>query len=196
MPKINRYYSSDRQDYAVGIWAQRSEFEGNIYLSQQIFLSSFPYSTEGRPNEDYRPFYVILIGPYNDIATFFERVNRNAPQLLEAGELTIFSPNHLVESLSFVQDLAAVKLPTTMTRPQQPSLSDGKVVVSATSPPYELLEISPESAADSTINYSLPLTLAPHSLAPSGFTATVEAEAYDEFEKNFRSSPAILSFSP
>ena len=79
----------------VGLFGLRSQFYGTIYDIGMGEGSSMPYrSTPGNP-ETFRPFYLLVLGKYADIAHYFDRLIAN--EFTEA-ESIIFS-QYLVSPL-------------------------------------------------------------------------------------------------
>ena len=123
------YFNQGRKGYAVGILAVRSEFNGQVYLVGNN-QGKFPYVAQGEPLEKLRPFYILFMGPYSDVAFYLNKLKDNAKGILTASESVIFSPNNLVNNLS---SLATSK--PELTREvkeklrQTKSLSNGKVAV-------------------------------------------------------------------
>jgi hypothetical protein len=91
------YFNKNKKGYAVGVLAIKSEFNGKIYLENK---DDFPYNTEGKKTESFRPFYILLLGPYNDIVHYLDQLKNNAKDIFNDSEAVIFSPNNLVSSLS------------------------------------------------------------------------------------------------
>lgn len=132
--KLNRkiqetYFNQGRKGYAVGILAVRSEFNGEVYLVGNN-QGKFPYVAQGEPSEKLRPFYILFMGPYSDVAFYLNKLKDNAKGIFTASESVIFSPNNLVKNLS---SLATSKFELTKEVKeklrQTKSLSNGKVAL-------------------------------------------------------------------
>ena len=63
-----------RKGHDVGLFGLRSQFDGTVYDIGIGEGSSMPYrSTPGNP-ETFRPFYLLVLGKYADIAHYFDRL--------------------------------------------------------------------------------------------------------------------------
>lgn len=183
--KIKQHYLNSEKKYSVGIWAVKSEFNGKVYFSSQGKLTSFPYNTEGKEAKEFRPFYVIFLGKYEDIAYYFDKLKANAaPTLISNSQLTIFSPERIVNEISHFQTLNPEGSSPT-------SLNDGKVAIEATLPPYQLLEIDNNQTESIPIQYSIPLSPSSYTLPIDAnlLKTRVEIKTFDEFEKTFQPVP-------
>jgi hypothetical protein len=61
--------------YAVGILGVRSEFDGIVYdvgLTNQYF----DYTTNSNKPETFHPFYVMVLGTYENVASYFDRLKQ------------------------------------------------------------------------------------------------------------------------
>lgn len=161
------YLNKQRKGYAVGILAIKSEFNGKVYVvgnNQEEFI----YDTQGKPMERFRPFYILIMGPYDDIVYYMDKLKDNAKDIFDGTKLVIFSPTNLVSNLS---SLATSKLELTRevkeSLRQTKSLNNGKVGVQIKdNSPIKLWNITnnsserlsiPYSVDFSPFNYSLPI---------------------------------------
>ena len=99
----NNYLNSNLVDkgYAVGVMAIKSEFQGTVY-TELSSTSQFSYNTQGKKPLQYHPFYVIFLGKYSDIDTYFTKLIKNGGELLQDSKLVIFSPRSILkETLHF-----------------------------------------------------------------------------------------------
>ena len=53
------YFNTQKKDYAVGVWAVKSEFNGKIYIQEANNIKTFNYNSGKQPDK-LRPFYVLL----------------------------------------------------------------------------------------------------------------------------------------
>jgi len=79
--------------YAVGIVAVRSEFDGVVY---DVGLENeyFPYQTNPDDPETFHPFYVIVLGTYNNVEYFFDQLKESSKSQefnLPAEQFVIFN---------------------------------------------------------------------------------------------------------
>lgn len=181
------YFNADKKDYAVGIWAVKSEFNGKVYVDELNSIKTFVYNSGKQPDK-FRPFYVLFIGPYQDIRYYFEQLQKyDANQLLANAansKLMIFHPDHIIDKVMSLEKLPE-SLPKGITRPI--SLVKDGVAVNKGNSPYELLQINSSQKEVSTINYSIPFAPSEYSLFfdPKSLKVKVKAEKFDEFAKKF-----------
>ncbi|MGK7877639.1 MAG: hypothetical protein AB4426_31355 [Xenococcaceae cyanobacterium] len=178
------YLNKNIKGYAVGILAITSEFKGTVYTTEPRVVADFKYNTAGKQLKDYRPFYAVFLGPYSDIAHYFDKLKKTRRDLIDSSKLVIFYPGQIVSEISY---LGSPPTPEGITRPV--SLHNGRVAVEVETPPYELLEIERRiEQKELPINYSIPF-------APLSYTLPIDNEsietetrimAFDSFEKNFK----------
>ncbi|MEA5583285.1 hypothetical protein VB620_18305 [Nodularia harveyana UHCC-0300] len=179
------YFNEDRKNYAVGIWAIKSEFNGTVYLQESNNLKTFAYNT-GKQSDKFRPFYVLVIGPYNDIQYYFEQLQKyDSQQLMANSNLIIFHSENVIQNISSL-DNSLTSLPKGVTRP----ISLVKAGVSVTKGNgSELLQIDNRQQDNVTINYSVPFLPSQYSLFfdtdTKSITSKVEVEKFDQFDKKF-----------
>lgn len=110
------------KDYAVGILAVRSEFDGRIcdYNSQG---SCFDYPPQNAKKEEYfqkeeffHPFYVLFLGKYGYIEKIFKELNSLDSQLFAKEQFIIFSPQLVSQKTSLVANANAPKRANGVTR--------------------------------------------------------------------------------
>ncbi|GGA57865.1 hypothetical protein [Okeania sp. KiyG1] len=185
--KIREHYLN-KEGYAAAILAIRSEFNGTVYVvgsNREDF--NFLYNTEGKAIEEFRPFYVVFLGPYEHILYYFNKLKRDGGELMKNSEFTIFSPSNIVNDLSVIGELTNPdKAIPGLRRPF--SLNNGKVAIELpTSQPIELLEINRNFQEEIAINYkvSLPI-LNQYTLPPSANSIQAkisESKFFDESTK-------------
>ncbi len=181
------YFNLDRKDYAVGIWAIKSEFNGTVYVQELNKLKTFAYSS-GKEPEKFRPFYVLFVGPYRDIQYYFDYLKKNdSQQLMVNSNLMIFHPENIINGVSSLETLPTITVPG-VNRPV--SLVKNGVSVTKDNYPGELLQIDNRQEESLTINYTLPFYAAKYSLLidtdKSLINSKVDVEKFDEFEKKFK----------
>lgn len=195
--KIRQHYLN-KEGYAAGILAIRSEFNGKVYVvgsNRDNF--NFPYNTEGKPREKFRPFYVIFLGPYKHILYYFEKLKRDGGELIKNSEFTIFSPNNIINDLSVMSELKNPGEPISgLKRPF--SLNNGKVAIEFPKrKEFELLEIIPNFSKEIPIEYKVNLPiLNEYTLPPSANSIKAkisESKYFDESTTEFISSEAIMA---
>ncbi|WP_373478992.1 hypothetical protein [Geminocystis sp.] len=150
------------QDYTVGIWAVKSQFNGIIY-NPNTGKAKFNYSTEGKTEEAFRPFYVLFIGKYEQIANYFDELKTLDKEIQNNSEMFIFPTQKvLVQNMINLGNLDERKSKSTL--PENNSLErvfaleDNNVIVSVENPdnePYELLSIVDNIEPKLTLNYQV-----------------------------------------
>ncbi|NET17734.1 MAG: hypothetical protein F6K08_35375 [Okeania sp. SIO1H6] len=190
--KIREHYLN-KEGYAAAILAVRSEFNGTVYVvgsNREDF--NFPYNTEGKPIEEFRPFYVIFLGPYEHILYYFNKLKRDGGELMKNSEFTIFSPSNIINDLSVIGELTNPDKPIPgLRRPS--SLNNGKVAIELpNSQAIELLEINRNFQEEIPIEYKVRLPiLNQYTLPPSGNSIQAkisESKFFDESTKELISS--------
>jgi hypothetical protein len=191
---IQQYYlNSDRYDqgYAVGILAIRSEFEGLIY-QEDGSNKNFPYSTQRKSPDRFRPFYVILLGRHDNITRYVEQMTTNGKDILTANastpvsHVTLFSPGRLLsEPSSLSANVVTAELQDGLQEPA--SLNDGKVVIETSDQPIKLLEIVDAKRENLSVNYQVPLKVTEYTLGinPNSIQTNIDVQAFDPAEKKF-----------
>ncbi|NEO99240.1 MAG: hypothetical protein F6K58_11265 [Symploca sp. SIO2E9] len=190
--RINRkiqehYLNSSKPGYAAGILAVRSEFNGKVYVQESRNIE-FTYNTQDRASEEFRPFYIIFIGPYSKIVSYFNEFNRT--ELLEESEenqYEIFSPNQIVNKMLYINKHQG-RLPEKGIKSRN-SLNNGKVRVELKyNQPIELLEIGKNIDEELEIQHNVDFANSKYSLPldPNFIEYKINAEVYDRFYKDFK----------
>ncbi|MEG3845347.1 hypothetical protein QT971_05355 [Microcoleus sp. herbarium19] len=194
------YLNQQKKGYAVGIVAIRSEFQGKVYIADKT-RQDFSYDTEGKKNENLRPFYVMFLGPYQDIANYFEKLKREGGQVLDGSQFMILSPNNIVSEISY---LSSPEQPLPQDLKQPSSLNDGQVAIEVNDDKKnQLLEIEKDSSQELPINYKVAFTSLSHTLPidASSIESTFKIKVFDRFNKQFeeksndQSLKSFLKFS-
>jgi hypothetical protein len=87
--------------FAVGLFAQRSQFNGTVY-DVGINNDSFDWNTNSPErkksgDKSYRPFYILMLGRYANINYFYERLLESEADILESSKFVIFD-NRVINS--------------------------------------------------------------------------------------------------
>ncbi|MDE0466388.1 MAG: hypothetical protein OYL97_04975 [Candidatus Poribacteria bacterium] len=82
----------------VGLFGLRSQFDGTVYDIGIGEGSSMPYRSNPGDTETFRPFYLLVLGKYADIAHYFDRLQANG---FSEAETIIFSRYLVNPLLSF-----------------------------------------------------------------------------------------------
>ena len=93
-----------REGHEVGLFGLRSQFDGTVYDIGIGEGSSMPYRSSASSPETFRPFYLLVLGNYADIAHYFDRLKLNG---FTEAKTIIFSQYMANPLLSF--DGAAIK---------------------------------------------------------------------------------------
>lgn len=176
------YFNPQKKDYAVGVWAVKSEFNGKVYPEENS-IKPFVYNS-GKQADKLRPFYVLFIGPYQDVRYYFGQLQKYDPhQLLANSKLMIFHPDHILDKISSLET-PPEPLPKGITSPLS-LVRDGVI---ANKGNYELLQINSGQQESLTISYSIPFSPSEYSLLidTTSLKPKVKAEKVDKFAKEFK----------
>lgn len=88
------------KNIAFGVLGIKSQFIGNVY-DVWIKRLSFEYDTTGRKTKDFRPFYVLMLGQYEDIRHYYENIKINGLDSFPEKKFIIFSANTVEKLASF-----------------------------------------------------------------------------------------------
>lgn len=91
-----------KKNMAFGILGIKSEFIGKVY-DVWIKKLSFDYDTTGRKANDFRPFYVLMLGRYEDIKHYYENIRINGLDSFPESNFIIFCAN-IVKKLASFED--------------------------------------------------------------------------------------------
>ncbi len=80
-----------RKDLAIGILAIKSDFNGKVY-GVGIQGIAFTYSTHTLKPSKYRPFYIMMLGKYEDIRHLYENMEVNGLGQIREKNFLILSP--------------------------------------------------------------------------------------------------------
>lgn len=140
-----------RPGYGVAVWGFKSEFDGLVYPPNSA--SPYPYAAANL--ETGHPFYVLLVGKVSTINDFTKQLRAQGGALLgdPHNQLSIFSPDRLVEEVTYLQG-EPKDLPENYTVP--PSLLLNGVALKDGGQPIGLLEIGSRAVGKAQIRYSLP----------------------------------------
>ncbi|MGL5875470.1 MAG: hypothetical protein ACRC2R_24425 [Xenococcaceae cyanobacterium] len=186
--KIKEHYFNNKQkDYAVGVWGIKSEFNGTVYSADRADRN-FTYNTQGKNSEQYRPFYVVFVGSYQDIANYFTKLQKESSKFSDRSEFSIFSPKHLLTEASYL------KMPTKISHDlaRVNALNNGDVAVENNNQPIELLEVLDNNSKAAVAEYQVELHPISNSLAidPNDLDIKTQVTAFDKFtKKNFKEVP-------
>ena len=181
------YYNQEDEDYAVGVWGVKSEFDGTVYSASDA-NKKFQYSTAGKSNSQYRPFYVLFLGHYQDIADYFNKLQKEQ-DFGDRSKLVIFSPKHLLTDVSYLS--SPINLSSNLATPS--TLHNGDVAVEKNNQPIELLEIKDKNADSLEAEYQVALKQSSHTLSidPNDIKTEINVTAFDKFsKKEFKSVPS------
>ena len=180
--KENYFHNKD-QDYAVGVWGVKSEFNGTVY-SPSDASKKFSYNTEGKTSQNYRPFYVLFLGQYQDISNYFNKLQKEQDNISDQSNFLIFSHHNLLTDVSYLN--SPTVLSSDLATPS--SLNNGDVAVEKNNQPVELLEITNKSADNLEVEYRVPLKTISHTLSvdPDELETQIQTTAFDKFTKEFQ----------
>ena len=173
-----------QKGYAVGVLAIRSEFDGIIY-DVGIKNTQFSYSTQGKKIEQFRPFYVLVLGSYGNISNYFNEIKKASDSLIKDEQFTIFYPQ-LVRQASTFQADNLPDLPKGIRRLK--TINDGKVLVKVNEQPIEIININKNTDDDYSINYQAPYNPLPYTLPLESEAVAVSsvAQSFNTTTKSFQ----------
>ena len=185
--KIKEHYlNKDKPGYAIGILAIRSEFNGDFYIENiQGTSTKAPYDTTERPPEEYRPFYVIFLGPLSKITDYFDDLHDEVP-LSEDSKLVIFSPQNIVSKLSHIQ--APQRTPPKGVEIKKKSLNNRYVALEVNDrQKIQLLEIDRDNNNQFELSYSVPFAHLRYQLLPDpkSIKTKIDIKEFKRFYKRF-----------
>ena len=174
-----------QKGYAVGILAIRSEFDGIIY-DVGIKNTQFAYNTQGKKVEQFRPFYVLVLGSYGNIFNYFNEIKKTSDSLIKDEQFTIFYPQVVRQASTFqTENLPA--LPKGIRRLK--TINDGKVLVKVSEQPIEIININKNTDENYSISYQAPYNALPYTLPlePGAIAINSIAQSFDTTTKDFQS---------
>lgn len=183
------YFEQKNENYAVGIWGIKSEFNGTVY-SPSDANKKFNYNTAGKTSKQYRPFYVLFLGHYQDIANYFNKLQKEQGTLSDRSNFLIFSPQNLLSDIAYLN--SPTNLSSDLATPN--SLHNGDVAVEKNNQPVELLKITNKNANSFEVEYQVPLEPLNHTLSvdTNELKTKITATAFDKFnKKEFKQVPAV-----
>lgn len=181
------YFNQKDENYAIGVWGVKSEFDGTVYSASDA-NKKFQYSTSGKSNSQYRPFYVLFLGHHQDITDYFKKLQKEQ-SFGDRSKFTIFSPKHLLTDVSYLS--SPTNLPSGLATPS--TLHNGDVAVEKNNQPIELLEIKDKNADSLEAEYQVALKQASHTLSvdPDDLQTEINVTAFDKFsKKEFKPVPS------
>ncbi|MDJ0659909.1 MAG: hypothetical protein QNJ42_10530 [Crocosphaera sp.] len=134
------YLNNNNKDYVVGVWGIKSEFSGTVHVQEQGRLRKFNFPNS-QSTESLRPFYVIIIGRYEDVVDYFKTVQNRDSELLENSELTLFSPYKIVDEIAYLDKEVMTAPSEEQAVAQLWKLEDGLVKVQAQDKKNQLWDI-------------------------------------------------------
>jgi len=85
-----KYFNSD---FAIGILALRSEFNGSVYdvgLNNESFAWNTSSPQQKSDPKFYRPFYIVMLGKYANVNYFYERLEASDKEIIKDGKFIVF----------------------------------------------------------------------------------------------------------
>ena len=173
------YFNQKNENYSVGVWGVKSEFNGTVYSASDA-NKKYQYNTTGKNSSQYRPFYVLFLGHHQDIADYFNKLQKEQ-NFGSRSKFTIFSPKHLLTDVSYLS--SPINLSSDLATPS--TLHNGDVAVEKNNQPIELLEIKDKNANSLEAEYQVALKQASHTLSvdPNDLQTKIDVTAFDKFSK-------------
>jgi len=210
--KIQEFYLNDNnKDYAVGVIGIKSEFNGKIYLDKNHQLETFHYNTDDPDKntpEQFRPFYILLIGPYSQVNNYFNELKTEGKEAFgENSKWLIFSPNHFMEKVANFQDTTDNHkyIPPDKIISKE-SLNDGSIIVQKDTKLIEFLQLKSSQdkvKAQYSLNFRQTNYTSP--LNNEDIDRTIKVQKSDKASKNWVESedrkaldiePSGIKFEP
>lgn len=187
------YLNKNKPGYAVGIWAIKSEFRGTVYVQEQQKIPQFPFPNE-QSAEKVRPFYVIFIGRYSDIVSYFNTLKTQGGSLIEGSQLAIFSPHNIVQEPSYLDKNLEGNPPEEQALAQDWNLANNLVKVQAKDQNSQLWQIHSNQKGEVRIQDSVNLmplndTL---NLDINSIDTIKNIQVFDKFSQQFKKSKELL----
>ena len=188
------YLNKEQQGYAIGIWAIKSEFAGDVFVQKQQNIERFPFPNPQSADET-RPFYVLFIGRYQDINRYFETLATNNQNLLNESQLAIFSPSNIVKKTSYLDKIVEEKPPEEQASLQEWNLKYKKAIkVQAQDKNSQLWEITSVQTEVVNIQDSVDLALLNYTLPikTNSITLRPNIRVFDKYSKQFKPSNEFI----
>lgn len=191
--EMSRVINSLKANYldkglAVGILAVKSEFDGTVY---DIGLDerSVQYQTTQNKPESFQPFYILVLGNYENVVSFFDRIK--AASQSEGLNFTdenfvIFYSQFVSEPLKLNIDRNSDTLNLDGIRRLR-TVNDGNVMISVTDKKStEILMLTDAGSQETTISYQFPYRALPYLLPIQAIGPKVDAARYDSEDGDFK----------
>ncbi|MEM9272880.1 MAG: hypothetical protein AAGA80_07945 [Cyanobacteria bacterium P01_F01_bin.143] len=164
-----------QKDYAVGILGIKSEFNGQVYDIGVRKLDR-PYNTKGKKTEQFRPFYLIMLGSYQNIVYYFEQLQQESKGLIEPEQFIIFYPRVIESTSAFDLDGFPSKLPQGQNVLRKISTFNNRQVIGKIIDKRSTMALLLQE--DAAGNYEINNTI---SYFPSSYTLQVDSSRSDAF---------------
>jgi hypothetical protein len=178
------------KNYAVGLLAVRSEFDGIIY-DIGILDRNQQYTSLPQKSETFRPFYVILLGNYDLIVRYFNYLKADGDLGLKNEQFAIFYPR-IAEKKIFLDisdNPPKPNLPKGVERPI--TINNGEVEVTVKNPNLvERLMIT--GKVIDAIKYEVPYSPLPYTL-PFKPKLDIKSEKFNNSNKKFEKSSQTIT---
>ncbi len=187
------YLNENKPGYAVAIWAVKSEFTGTVYVQEQEKILTFSFPNE-HSNEKVRPFYVIFIGHYSDIVSYFNTLKTQGVSLIEGSQFAIFSPHNIVKKISYLDKNLEEKPPEEQAIAQDWNLSNNLVRVQAQDQNSQLWQIPSNQTEAVKIQDSINLMPLNNTLKLdiNSIHTIKKIQVFDKFSRQFKKSQEML----
>lgn len=177
------------KNYAVGLLAVRSEFDGIIY-DIGIQDRNQQYKSVPQKPETFRPFYVMVLGDYDLIVRYFDYLKGDGDIGLKHEQFAIFYPR-IAEKKIFLDisdNPPKPNLPKGVERPI--TINNGEIEVTVKNPNLvERLMIT--GKVSDAIKYEVPYSPLPYTL-PFKPRLDIKSEKFNNINKKFEKSSQTI----
>lgn len=174
--KLNRYIKSG---YAVGIVGVKSKFKGTIYDFDGAG-SEFKYPESDDAPPKIRPFYVVLIGSYENVSKYVGLLQAKDQKIFDDNSFSVFY-SQPVQEIGRLVDLSNRVLPS----PSQgfvpaatKKLNQGGVIVEVSGDNIELLRVGKKPIE---INYKADFSPVPKVFDVLDLSLSISIDSYELF---------------
>jgi hypothetical protein len=188
---VNEILKNDylEKGYAVGVLGVRSQFKGKVYDIGRDRAERHYTTTD--QEERFRPFYIIFLGLYANIASYFDQLKSKDQAVIREEQFVIFHSNSFSKPSMF--DFAKYRAEFPKSKKSLKAIktvSDGNVVGSLKQPnAIAALQVTSDPSTTETdrqVKHQVPYNGLAYTLAPKEFTTgKTQSERFDRTTQKF-----------